>query len=180
MAADVTLDGVYVGLCDWHGQLVWKSGDGVRVLAGEYIWAHAERDSQRAMKSAVASVASLREQCVLEVANEHGEHYRLWMWPLNDPDVAICLLAMQIPAEMARLTERERTCLKCLAEGKSTRDIARELDIGLTTVHTHLRRSREKLGLTSAEALIGFAARYFHNPRAGSAASTAGAWNRSG
>ena len=52
----------------------------------------------------------------------------------------------------------KRACLRCLAQGKSTRDIAKELDIGLTTVHTHLRRSREKLGLTSAEALIGFAA----------------------
>jgi DNA-binding CsgD family transcriptional regulator len=51
--------------------------------------------------------------------------------------------------------------MRCLAQGMTTRDIADELDIGLTTVHTHLRRSREKLGLTSAEALIGFAARYF-------------------
>jgi DNA-binding NarL/FixJ family response regulator len=46
----------------------------------------------------------------------------------------------------------------------STRDIAEELSIGLTTVHTHLRRSREKMGLLSAEALIGFAARYFFVP----------------
>ena len=45
-----------------------------------------------------------------------------------------------------------------------TRDIAKELDIGLTTVHTHLRRSRTKLGLPTAEALIAFAARYFYVP----------------
>jgi len=44
------------------------------------------------------------------------------------------------------------------------RDIAKELDIGLTTVHTHLRRSRTKLGLPSVEALIAFAARYFYAP----------------
>jgi DNA-binding CsgD family transcriptional regulator len=86
------------------------------------------------------------------------------MWPLNDPEIAVCVLATLIPAKIALLTDRERACLQCLAQGKSTRDVADELEIGLTTVHTHLRRSREKLGLASVEALIGFAARYFHTP----------------
>ncbi len=43
--------------------------------------------------------------------------------------------------------------MKLLAEGKPTRDIAEELKIGLTTVHTHLRRAREKLGLAGPERL---------------------------
>jgi DNA-binding CsgD family transcriptional regulator len=71
------------------------------------------------------------------------------------------VLAMRVPSEIALLTDRETTCLRCLAKGMSTRVISKELDIGLTTVHTHLRRSREKLGLATGEALIGFAARYF-------------------
>jgi DNA-binding CsgD family transcriptional regulator len=86
------------------------------------------------------------------------------MWPLDDPDIALCILAARIPNELALLTERETACLRCLARGLSTRDICKELDIGLTTVHTHLRRSREKLGLTNGDALIGFAARYFFVP----------------
>jgi DNA-binding CsgD family transcriptional regulator len=65
-----------------------------------------------------------------------------------------------IPAQLALLTERERECLQWLGDGHSTREIAEELDIGLTTLHTHLRRCREKLGLPSSDALIGFAARY--------------------
>jgi DNA-binding CsgD family transcriptional regulator len=69
--------------------------------------------------------------------------------------------SMRIPSELALLTDRERACLRCLAQGMSTHDIVEELGIGLTTVHTHLRRTREKLGSISAEALIGFAARYF-------------------
>ena len=76
--------------------------------------------------------------------------------------------------------ERERDCLRCLAQGKSTRDITKELDIGLSTVHTHLRRSREKLGLTTAEALIGFAARYFYVPALASQKKPAPARKRSG
>jgi hypothetical protein len=50
--------------------------------------------------------------------------------------------------------------LQWLSGGYSTREIAEELDIGLTTLHTHMRRCREKLGLPSSDALISFAARY--------------------
>jgi DNA-binding CsgD family transcriptional regulator len=113
------------------------------------------------VKSAVASVVTLRENRTLEVENDRGEHFRLWLWPLSDPDIAVCILAKPIPKELALLTDREVACLRCLARGMSTREIADDLEIGVTTVHTHLRRSREKLGLSSGEALIGFAARYF-------------------
>jgi DNA-binding CsgD family transcriptional regulator len=98
---------------------------------------------------------------MLVVENDWNEHFRVWMWPLNDQAVALAVLAIRIPSELALLTDRETECLCCLARGMSTRDISEELDIGLTTVHTHLRRSREKLDLTTSEALIGFAARYF-------------------
>lgn len=74
--------------------------------------------------------------------------------------MALCVLGVMIPADLARLTERERECLQWLGEGHATRDIAAQLDIGLTTLHTHLRRCREKLGLASSDALISYAARY--------------------
>jgi DNA-binding CsgD family transcriptional regulator len=116
------------------------------------------------LRNAVASVVTLRENHTLEVENDLNEHFRVWMWPLNDPGVALAILAMRIPSELVLLTKREVACLRCLAQGMSTRDISKQLDIGLTTVHTHLRRSREKLGLSTGEALIGFAARYFFVP----------------
>jgi DNA-binding CsgD family transcriptional regulator len=144
--------------------VVWKSGTGERVQIGEEIWKAAAIRSKDALKTAVASVVTLRENRTLEVEGQRGEHFRIWMWPLNDPEVALCILATRIPNELALLTEREKSCLRCLAQGMSTRDICKELGIGLTTVHTHLRRSREKLGLASGEALIGFAARYFFVP----------------
>jgi len=102
------------------------------------------------------------------------------MWPLNDPDIALCILARQIPNEMILLTDRERACLSCLSQGKSTRTIADELNIGITTVHTHLRRSREKLGLASGDALIGFAARYFYCPPPATASESPASRKRSG
>jgi DNA-binding CsgD family transcriptional regulator len=132
------------------------------------------------VKSAVASVVTLRENRTLEVENDRGEHFRLWMWPLSDPDIAVCILAKPIPKELALLTDREVACLRCLARGMSTRSISSELEIGVTTVHTHLRRSREKLGLESGEALIGFAARYFFTPPSGDNQSSTAMRKRSG
>lgn len=165
VASDVTLADTYVVLCDWHGCVVWKSATGDRPHIGDEVWKNATKKSKDVVRTAVASVVTLREHRKLEAENDRHEHFRLWMWPLNDPEVALCILATRIPSELALLTEREKACLRCLAQGKSTRDISKDLDIGLTTVHTHLRRSREKLGLPSGEALIGFAARYFFAPQ---------------
>jgi DNA-binding CsgD family transcriptional regulator len=175
MALNTTWDETYVLLCDWHGRLVWKSGLGDRVQIGDYIWSYATKKSKDTLRAAVASVATLRESRTLEVEGARNEYFRLRMWPLDEPEVALCMLAMRIPSELALLTDREKACLACLAQGLSTRDIAEELDIGLTTVHTHLRRSRAKLGLDTAEALIGFAARYLYvptQPPAGELAAT--------
>jgi DNA-binding CsgD family transcriptional regulator len=180
VAPGVTLADTYVVLCDWHGRVVWKSGTGDRIRIGDELWKNVASQSKEPLRTAVAGVVTLRENRSLEVENERGEHFRLAMWPLNDPDIAVCILAKPIPSELALLTERETACLACLAQGMSTRDISKELDIGLTTVHTHLRRAREKLGLDSVEALIGFAARYFFVPPAARAADSAAARKRSG
>jgi DNA-binding CsgD family transcriptional regulator len=161
VTTDMTLADTYVLLCDWHGRVVWKSGTNDRVAIGEEIWKHAASKSKERLRAAVAGVVTLREKCTIEAESDRGDHFRFWMWPLAEPALAVCLLALRIPRELALLTDRERACLECLAKGMSTREIAKELGIGLTTVHTHLRRSREKLGSLSAEALIVFAARYF-------------------
>jgi DNA-binding CsgD family transcriptional regulator len=164
VTSNMTLADTYVLLCDWHGQVVWKSGADDRAAIGEEIWKYASNSSRERLRTALAGVVTLREKSMIEVESDRGNHFRFWMWPLNDPAIAVCILALRIPSELAMLTNRERECLRCLAQGMSTRDMARELKIGLTTVHTHLRRSREKLGLGSVEALIAIAARYFVMP----------------
>jgi DNA-binding CsgD family transcriptional regulator len=154
------LDDKFVLLCDWHGRAVWGSADFPRLKMGEFAWIYLTPESQAVTQDAIARVVTLRENRVLEVATDRGQHFRVWLWSLNAPDVAVCMLGVIIPAELARLTERERECLQWLGSGHTTREIAEELGIGLTTLHTHLRRCREKLDLNCAEALISFAARY--------------------
>ncbi|WP_428305936.1 response regulator transcription factor [Lacipirellula sp.] len=150
----------FVLLCDWQGRAVWGSMPFDQLRIGEYAWEHLAPEYREPAKTAIARASSLRESQTLELANMAGRRFRVWVWPLLRPDVAVCVLAVRIPANLELLTEREQECLEWLGMGHSTQTIADQLEIGLTTVHTHLRRCREKLGLDTHEALIAFAAKH--------------------
>lgn len=156
----MTLDDKFVLLCDWRGKVVWGTATVERVRPGELAWTYLDEDSQSVAMDALARVASLGETQVMEVTRNGRERFRVWMWPLGAPDVAVCVMGFRVPMELAELTERERECLQYLAAGESTAEISRGLDISLSTVHTHLRKCREKLDLPTNDALIAFAARY--------------------
>jgi DNA-binding CsgD family transcriptional regulator len=125
---------------------------------------HLTSESQQQAKSIFSRVVTLRETQSIDVSNLQGERFRCWLWPLQSPEVAVCVLSMRIPAEMSQLSERELECLELLAQGIETRDIAQQLAVSLSTVHTHLKRAREKLGLPNVETLISFAARHCYPP----------------
>ena len=155
-----TVGDTFVLLCDWHGRLIWSSIGKTRVQIGELVWEHLTKESRERAKAAVARVVTLRENQIIDVSNTQDQHFRAWLWPLESPEVAVCMLGIRIPQELTRLTEREQHCLRLLGQGLSTRKIAAEMDISLSTVHTHFKRSREKLQISSGEALIAFAARH--------------------
>lgn len=150
----------YVVLCDWRGRCIWTSSSDLMLRVGEFAWAHLTASAQVGAKSALAEVSALRESRQIDVVNRRGECFRAWMWPLDSPSVAVCVLGVRVPKELKRLSERERQCLELLALGRETRAIAKRLNVSISTIHTHMKRAREKLGLHSGEALISFAARY--------------------
>ncbi len=57
------------------------------------------------------------------------------------------------------LSPRERQCLKLLAKGHSTKQIAAELSLSPKTVETHRRQIMEKTGIFSLAGLIKYAIR---------------------
>ena len=59
----------------------------------------------------------------------------------------------------APLTPRERECLQLLAEGKTNKEVAAALGIGLKTVETHRMNLMAKLGLHSVVDLVRYAIR---------------------
>jgi len=56
--------------------------------------------------------------------------------------------------QLQPLTKRERQVAELVAEGRSAREIARQLHIGRRTVETHVARAYAKLGITSRVELI--------------------------
>lgn len=152
--------GTHVIICDWHGIIRWISGDGNVPKPGDVLWKNASRDSLTEIKLAFSKVVTLQDKQVVEVSNVKGRYFRLWMWPLDSSEMAVCILGMAIPKELKLLSRKEREVLDLMAHGLTPKQIADTLDISLSSVHTHLRRSREKLKLDSIDALIGFAARF--------------------
>ena len=56
-----------------------------------------------------------------------------------------------------QLTNREQTILLRLAQGKSNKDVATELDISVRTVETHRKNIKRKLGISSTAGLTRYA-----------------------
>ena len=149
-----------VTLCDAVGRMIWTSSPNPAYKPGPFVWEYASPEDREVCKNAISRAVVLRETQEFDASTHLGEHYHVWVWPLNSPELAVCILAVQVPDEMKRLSARERTALELLAEGRSTSEIAKAMDVSVSTVHTHFRRARKKLKLRSVEALIGFAARY--------------------
>jgi DNA-binding CsgD family transcriptional regulator len=139
----------FVMLCDWRGRCTWASAANYSVRVGEFIWEHLAPESQEATKTLLGRAVTSRESQQLEVFDQKGGRFRGRLWPLDSPEVAVCMLAMRIPRKLSLLTLRERECLELLAKGTETRLIAAQLDVNLSTIHTHIKRAREKLGLAS-------------------------------
>ncbi|MFW5927533.1 MAG: response regulator [Wenzhouxiangella sp.] len=57
------------------------------------------------------------------------------------------------------LTAREREVMHLVCEGKTTKEIARALDIGVKTAENHRSRILDKLGLSNTAELVRYAAR---------------------
>lgn len=83
--------------------------------------------------------------------------------PLLHPDVARRImreLRTGDDAELARLTEREREVLSLIAQGRSNKEIARDLTLSEKTVKTHVSNIFAKLGLSDRTQAALFAVRH--------------------
>jgi DNA-binding NarL/FixJ family response regulator len=57
------------------------------------------------------------------------------------------------------LTDREKEVLQLLAEGRSNKEVAQLLDVGLSTVETHRANLMQKLGLHNTAEIVLYAVR---------------------
>ena len=94
------------------------------------------------------------EQRDLPQVKVRGEDYRMICTGLEDGAVVTLLDAVITEPVREPLTPRELEILAMVAEGLTSKRIARRLGIAFSTVRTHLERTRAKLGAKSrAEAV---------------------------
>jgi DNA-binding NarL/FixJ family response regulator len=58
------------------------------------------------------------------------------------------------PANLSNLTTRERSILKHLANGRSTKDVASDIGLSYETVRTHLKKIYQKLHVNSRQEAV--------------------------
>ena len=152
----------FVIICDWHGRLTWSSNPDLHKRSAEPVWQFFCDNDQEHAKDVISRAVTIQESQFAELTSLDGELIRTWLWPMGPPESAVSMLCLTVPKSLAQVTARERDCLRLLAEGMSSKMVAEKLDIGVSTVHTHLKRLRKKLDLPRVESLISFAARFCH------------------
>jgi DNA-binding CsgD family transcriptional regulator len=140
--------------------LIWTNHPNPEYAPGVPIWDYAEDANRELVKDQIARASFLNEPQEFEASNTEGEHYHVWIWPMKAADLGVCVVGVRMPDEIRLLTTRERECLEMLAMGHGTSEIATAYDVSVSTVHTYMKRAREKLQLSSMEQLIAFASRY--------------------
>ena len=63
-------------------------------------------------------------------------------------------------SDLTLLTDRERQVLQLIAEGRSNKEVAVVLDVGVSTIDSHRKHILEKLGLHNTADLVRFAVRH--------------------
>ncbi len=145
---------------DATGRIIGSNPD-VRVIA---LSAHTERQLVTSMLDAGASGYLLKDSPLSELVHavravHHGKKY---LSPDVLPDILDPASSGELPAQLSVysvLGRREREVLQLLAEGQTSKQIARTLYISPGTVETHRRNIMRKLDLHSVAELTRYAIR---------------------
>jgi DNA-binding CsgD family transcriptional regulator len=153
----------FVAICDWKGVVRWLSNHTIKTQVGDLGWSNMVEESAERFKEAFARTATLHERRSLEISSKNGLRYKIWMWSVGNPDLAVCTFNLLIPTEIELLTAREREFMEELGKGVALKQIAQSLDVSVNTLHAHLRNIKLKLKLGGTSEVVSFASRFFLN-----------------
>ena len=153
----------FVAICDWNGVVKWLSNHTIKTQVGDLGWSNMPANDAEMFKSAFARTATLNEKSQVEIESLNGLRYRIWMWSIGNPDLAVCTFNLLVPSEIKLLTTKERELLEELATGASMKETAAKLDVSVNTLHTHSRNIRSKLKLNSSNEVAAYAVKFFHH-----------------
>jgi len=144
-----------------HYSSIPESTQDFAEIRGKYPWdfahpdwrEHVKASFERCMKTRKPDfhVGRLGEQS----AEFPGQNLCAWLWPVEPfvedcPNQCASILChvIVVPPNMEKLSPKERKIVEALGGGHTPNDIAKMMDLRITTVNTQLWRAREKLGLT--------------------------------
>ena len=153
----------FVAICDWNGVVKWLSNHTIKTKVGDLGWSNMPPEDAEKFKQAFARTASLHEKAQVEIESLNGLRYRIWMWSIGNPDLAVCTFNLLIPSEIKLLTAKERELMEQLATGSTIKQIAANLDVSVNTLHTHSRNIRSKLKLGGSGEVAAYAIKFFHH-----------------
>ena len=145
------------------------AGRDVRVIV---LSMHGDQHSVAEALKAGASGYLLKNGAVKELgpAIEAAVHGRVYLSPQVAGAMVDGYVKRVQPADggaLQSLTAREREVLQCLAQGKTNKEIAAELFIGVKTVETHRAQLMDKLQIRTVAGLTKFAVRHGLTPLEG-------------
>ncbi len=152
----------FVAICDWNGVVRWLSNHTIKTQVGDLGWSNMIPGDDERFKAAFSRTATLHERHMVEIESRNGLRYRIWIWAIGNPELAVCTFNLLIPDQIRKLSVREREFMERLANGDSTKKIAVGMDVSINTVHTYMRNVKTKLNLKSTGEVATFAARFFH------------------
>lgn len=76
---------------------------------------------------------------------------------VGQADACVILVTNEYPADFLALTRRELEIMLALGRVRTPGEIASDLDLSRNTVETHIKRIRQKTGLTGIDAIRSFA-----------------------
>jgi DNA-binding NarL/FixJ family response regulator len=122
---------------------------------------HTDKEYVRAALAAGAAGYLLKAAEREELATAIATIVRGDSW-LSPPIAKVVIDDLYATTELAQpdeLTPRQREVLQLVAEGHSTKDIARRLDVSVKTVETHRAQIMQRLGINNIAGLVRYAIR---------------------
>lgn len=96
--------------------------------------------------------------CAVEALSRHRTYYS-WIVPKTLVDFFEVERPVDPPGTPALLTPREREVVQLVAEGRTNKEVGRELNLSIKTVETHRCAAMRKVGLSSTADLVRYAVR---------------------
>lgn len=102
------------------------------------------RRDQHAWKRACAETMK-RGKFVIDLKTPQIGTWRNWLWRCNAEGISICSIARKMPQGLCCLTAKDWQLLKCILQGRTTKQIAHEWRVSENAVSNRRSRVARKL-----------------------------------